>query len=146
MGRLAHILQHWGADMLRRDLELPGDMVLHQLLEKRRFMVGQKIVKPDTAADEDLFDPRQLPQLSQELEIVTVIGLQIFAGGGEETLLVGAGAVGQLLLTGGLAEICRGAAEDVYKRQVRRWIKFISRSGIRSCCSCGAARGQSACC
>ena len=115
--------------MLRRDLELPGDMVLHQLLEKRRFMVGQKIVKPDTAADEDLFDPRQLPQLSQELEIVTVIGLQIFAGGGEETLLVGAGTVGQLLLTGGLAEICRGAADIVNIALEGRIFRHVPRLG-----------------
>ena len=73
--------------------------------------------------------PGSVRSFRRSCEIVAVIGLQIFAGGGEETLLVGAGAVGQLLLTGGLAEICRGAADIVNIALEGRIFRHLPRLG-----------------
>ena len=52
--------------MLRRDLQLAGDVVAHELLEKRVGRVGQQVVKADAAADKDLLDAGELAQLGDE--------------------------------------------------------------------------------
>ena len=52
--------------MLGRDLELAGDVVAHELLEKRVGGIGQQVIEADAAADEDLFDVRQLAELAQQ--------------------------------------------------------------------------------
>ena len=44
-------------------------------LKKVSVLVCQQIVKPDTAADEDLFHPGQLPELPQQGHIVAVVGV-----------------------------------------------------------------------
>ena len=83
-------------------------------LKNGRFMVGQQIVKADTAADEDLFDPRELPQLSQQLEIVTCDRPADFCRGrGTGTARAGRRRGVSCFSTGGLAEIGRRAADIV---------------------------------
>ena len=56
--------------MLRRHLELAGDVVLDQFAEERILLIGQQVVKADAAADEHLFYPRQGAQGMQQLQIV----------------------------------------------------------------------------
>ena len=96
--------------MLRGNLQLTGNMILHQFPEKTVVRICQKIVEPNAAADKDPFDARQCPQLSQQGQIVAVIGDQVLAGGGKQTLPGGTGAGCQLLFTGWLPEIGSGAA------------------------------------
>ena len=63
MARLSHIAQDLIRNVLRRDLELAGDVVLHQFAQEGRILVGQQIVKADAAADEDLLHPGDVAQL-----------------------------------------------------------------------------------
>ena len=113
MTRLSHLLQHMVGDVLRRDLELAGDVIAHQLVEKCLGLVGQQIVEADAAADKDLFDARKLPELSQQRHIVAVVGDHVFARLREQALPVRAGPLRQLLFARGLAEICRRTAHVV---------------------------------
>ena len=55
---LAHLGENRVGHMLRGDLQLTGNVVLHQLPEKGVLLVRQQIVEADAAADEHLFDPR----------------------------------------------------------------------------------------
>ena len=63
---LAHHAQDLIGHVLRRDLQLAGDVITHQLFEKRIARVSQQIIEPDAAADEDLLDARQLAVLPQQ--------------------------------------------------------------------------------
>lgn len=54
---LTHELQYRVADVLRRNLQLTGDMIFHQLPEEAVVLVGQQIVKPNAASDKNLFHP-----------------------------------------------------------------------------------------
>ena len=110
---LAHIVQHRVDAVLRRHLQLAGDVVLHQLREEFLVLVLQHVVIADAAADKDLLHPRDGPELPQQGEVIAVVGIDILAGGGGQTALVGAHAVFQLLLAGGSAEVGRGAAHVV---------------------------------
>ena len=110
---LAHIVQHPGADVLRRHLQLAADMVPHQLGEKVAVFVPEHIVKADAAADEHLFDPGDGPQLPQGGQIAALIGVEIGTGCGEQALAVGAGAVLLLLLAGRVVKVGGGAAHIV---------------------------------
>ena len=94
--------------MLRRHLQLPGDVVLHQFLEEGVLFVCQQIVEADAAADKDLLHPGDFPQLAQQGHVVRVVGVQILAGGGVQALPPAAGALGQLLFTGGVPEVGGG--------------------------------------
>ena len=58
---LAHPGENRVGHMLRGDLQLTGNVVLHQLPEKGVLLIRQQIVEADAAADEHLFDPRELP-------------------------------------------------------------------------------------
>ena len=89
MRGLAHHAQHLIGHMLRRDLQLAGNMIAHQFLEKRVARVGQQIIEPDAAADEYLFDARQLPEFPQQGQVIRVVGDQVFAGEGNRHCLVG---------------------------------------------------------
>ena len=111
MRGLAHHAQDLIGHVLRRDLQLAGDVIAHQLLEKRIARVGQQIVEPDAAADKDLLDARQLPEFPQQGQVIRVVGDQVFAGGREQALSCRARAALQLLFAGGLAEIRRRAAD-----------------------------------
>ena len=108
--RLAHPAEDGIGNMLRRHLQLPGDVVLHQFLEEGVLFVCQQIVEADAAADEDLLHPGDFPQLPQQSHIVAVVGIHILAGGGVQALPSAAGALAQLLLAGRVAEVGGGAA------------------------------------
>ena len=58
---LAHPVQHRIGHMLRCDLQLSGDMELHQFLKESILLVCQEIVKANAAADEDFLHAGQLP-------------------------------------------------------------------------------------
>ena len=88
-------------------------MILNQFPEKGILPVCQQIIEPDAAADKDLFDPGNRPQLPQKRYIVAVIGVHIFAGSGEEALPPGAGAFFHLLLAGRVPEVGSGTAHIV---------------------------------
>ena len=99
--------------MLRGDLQLPGDVVLHQLPEEGVLGVGQKIVKANAAANEDLLDPGNFPELAQQRHIVAVVGVHILAGGGVEALTAAAGTLGHLFFAGRVPEVGSGTAHIV---------------------------------
>ena len=113
MARLAHFLKNMVGDVLRRDLELPGDVIAHQLPEKRLGSVRQQIVKADAAADKDLLDAGELSQLPQQRHIIAVVGEHVFARLREQALPVRARALRELLFARGLAEVCGRAAHIV---------------------------------
>ena len=77
--RLAHIAEHAVDAVLRRYLELAGDVVLHKLGEERAVFVAEDVVKPHAGAHEHLPDAGDLPQLPQQRKIVAVVGHEIFA-------------------------------------------------------------------
>ena len=113
VGGLAHHVQHRVGDVLRRHLQLAGDMVLHQLPQEGAVLVAEQVVEADAAADEHLLHPRQAAELAQQLQVIPVVHRQVFAGGGEQALAVGAHALCQLLLAAGMAEVGGGAADIV---------------------------------
>ena len=111
--RLAHRAQHARRDVLGRDLQLAADMMAHQLIEECGAFVGQQIVKAYAGAYEHLLYARQRAQLAQERYVVAVVGHEVAAGRGEETLAVLARAALELAVAGGAAEVGRGAAHVV---------------------------------
>lgn len=60
-----HPVEHRRRAVLRRHLQLPADMVLHQFLEKGLVLVLQQIIEPDAGTDEHPLDPWQRPQAAQ---------------------------------------------------------------------------------
>ena len=111
VARLSHIAQDLIRNVLRRDLELAGDVVLHQFAQEGRILVGQQIVKADAAADEDLLHAGDGAQLTQQVYIIRMVRPQIAARRRKQALPVLAGPVCQLFFAGGLAEIGRRAAD-----------------------------------
>ena len=111
---LAHRVEDGVCAVLGRYLELPGDVVGDQLLEKAVVRVGHQVVKPDARADEDLLDPGDGPDLAQHVQILAVIGLQGGTGGRGEALLPAlAEPVLELLLAGRPPEVGGRAADIV---------------------------------
>ena len=110
---LAHIVQGVGHAVLRGHLQLARDVVLHQVGEELPAGVLHQVVKADTGADKDLFDPWDLPQAAQEPQIIHVVRVQVGAGLGGQTGPVFAEPMLQLLLAGGPAEGGRGPAHVV---------------------------------
>ena len=112
-GRFAHAGKHRVGAMLGRDLELTADVILHQLAEKGVVGIGHEVIKANAAADKDLFHLRERLDLLDQLHVFGVIHLQILAGGGGEALASCANAVLELLVAGGIAEVCGGTANVV---------------------------------
>ena len=88
-------------------------MVLDQLEEELVVVVGHHIIVAQARAHKDLFDARDRAQPAQQGQIVPVVGLQVFAGGGEQAALIPAQAVLFLVVTRREAEVCRRAADVV---------------------------------
>ena len=84
--------------------------MLYHFPQEGVVLIAHEVIKADAAADKDLLDAGEFPELTKETEIVLMIHLQIFTGSGEQTLAVGAYALGELLGAAGVAEVCRGAA------------------------------------
>ena len=109
--RLAHIAEHRIDAVLRRHLELAGDVVLHKLREERAVLVAEDIVKPHAGAHKHLLDARNGAQLPQQREIIAVVGNEIFARRRRKAVLQRTHAVFALLFAAGAAEIRRRAAD-----------------------------------
>ena len=99
--------------MLRGDLQLSGNVELHQFFKERVFLICQQVVKANTAANKNLFHAGNLSQLTQQRNIVRVVGFHVFAGGGIQALPSAAGTLRQLLFAGRMAEVGGGAAHIV---------------------------------
>ena len=110
---LAHVVQYRADTVLRRHLQLAGDVVLHQLLEEVLVLVLQHIVVADAGADEHLLDLGDLPHFLQQLRVLGVIGVQIGAGLRRKAAAVLAHTALLLLLAAGVAEVGAGAAHVV---------------------------------
>ena len=80
-------------------------MELDKLLKEGVLLVCQQIIKANTAANKDLFHTGNLPQLSQKGNIVGVICLHIFAGGGVQALASAASTLRKLLFAGRMTEV-----------------------------------------
>ncbi len=91
--------------MLRRNLQLPGNVVLYQLGKEGIVMLRHHIIIAQARTDKHLFDPRHLAQLAQQGEIVAVVGFQLPARRREQAAFPGAQAVLFLLFAGRVAEI-----------------------------------------
>ena len=90
---LPHVVQHLGGAVLRRNLQLPGNVVSYQVGEKFAVFLAQHIVKPDTAADKYFLYARHRPNLPQKRQVIGVAGVQILAGSRSKTGTVFAHAV-----------------------------------------------------
>ena len=110
---LAHALEDRIGHVLGGDLQLAGDMVLHELPEEGVLLIRQQIIEPDAAAHKHFFHAGNFPELAQEGDVVGVVRPHILAGGGVQALPSAAGTLGQLLFAGGVAEIGGGAAHIV---------------------------------
>ena len=110
---LAHPGKNRIGNVLRGNLQLAGNVVLHQLLEEGILLVREQIVKADAAADEYLLNPGKFAQLAKQGHIVAVIGVHIFARGGVEALTAAAGALGQLLFASRVPEVGGGSPNIV---------------------------------
>ena len=109
--RLAHIAEHRIDAVLRRHLELAGDVVLHKLRKERTVLIAENIVKPHAGAHEHLLDARDGAQLPQQREIVPVVGHEIFTRRRRKAVLQGTHAVFELLFAARCAEVRRRAAD-----------------------------------
>ena len=87
-------------------------MVLDQFAEERIVLVRHHVVVAQTGADENLLDALDVTQLTQQIEVIGVVGLDIAARRGEQAALVLAAAVLLLLFAGRKAEV-RGRPADV---------------------------------
>ena len=110
---LAHFIQHTGAAMLRRYLQLPADVVAHQLGEEGIVLLAHHVIVAQAAADKYLFDAGDGPQFPQQLDIIGVVHPDGRAAGGGQAFFIPAQAVGGLLGAGGGPEIGGGAADIV---------------------------------
>ena len=129
------------AEFLRCDFELAADVILTQLAEKRVGFVGHDVVITQTGAHKHFFNLGQGAHLAKQLDVIRVIDDHIRAGLGEQALAACARADFELLITGGAAEIGRGAAHimDVTFeiRHLRDGLRFIDHGFM-------AARGDNA--
>ncbi len=112
--RLAHIVENAVDAVLGRDLELAGDVIFDKLGEEIVVFILEHVVVAYTAAHENLFYARYLPQPAQQGEIVRVIRVEIRAGRRRKTSSVGAHAAFGLLFARMVAEVCRRTADVVY--------------------------------
>ena len=85
--------------MLRSHTQLSADMIFAQFLHECIVSVRHDIVKTYTGADKHLFHIGNPAQLSKQLHIVAVVNLEIGTRLREKALLVGAYALGKLLVT-----------------------------------------------
>ena len=96
--------------MLWGDLELPRNVIPHQLSEKAVVLIVHQIIKTDSRTYKDFFDLGQLFDLLDQLDVLLMIRLQIFAWRWRKTLSVRANAAFKLFIAGRIAEIrCRTA-------------------------------------
>ena len=140
-GGLAHQPQHPVGHMLRRDLELPGNMVLDERAQERVALVVHHIVIADAGTHEHALHARHAGKLLQQRDIVPMIDHQVFAVLEAQALPVRADAAFELLLAGRLAEIRRGPA---YVVDVSLEIRLLRQDGRFPQERSVAARGNNA--
>ena len=99
-------------DMLRRHLQLSGNMVFHQFPQESVIRIGSDVIKTHAGTDKYFFDARKIPQLFKKLRIAFMAYCQVRAGLRKEALPVLTHALCQLLFTGGLMKV-RGRPADV---------------------------------
>ena len=113
VGRLAHHTQDLVAHVLWGKSQLTGGVMLGKLTNKGVVAVEQGVVKADSAAYKDLLHARKCAQLTQELDVALVRHRKVLAGLRREATPAHARPARELLLAGGHAEVCRGAAHVV---------------------------------
>ena len=94
--RFAHVIEHARHTVLRRDLELSGDVVLHKLGQKRTALIFEQVVVTDARAHEDLSHARNAPQAAQQRDVLRVVRVEIFAGMRGKTVFIAAHAACEL--------------------------------------------------
>ena len=99
--------------MLGRDLQLTADVIADELFEEVVVFIAHQIIESDTRSDKHLFDARELFDLLDHMHIFAVIDLEIFTGSWRETFSICANAVLELLIAGGITEVCGGASNVV---------------------------------
>ena len=110
--RLTHAVENMVAAMFRRNLQLTGDMMCDQFLQKPVVLSGQHIVIPDTRTDKHLFDTGNLTDLPQHVQILRMVDLQRRTGGRCKAFFAAlAKTCCQLFFTGRMAKISGWAAD-----------------------------------
>ena len=94
--RFAHVIEHARHTVLRRDLELSGDVVLHKLGQKRTALIFEQVVVTDARARKDLSHARNAPQAAQQRDVLRVVRVEIFAGMRGKTVFIAAHAACEL--------------------------------------------------
>ena len=56
---------------------------IDELFEEGIVLIVDEVIESYTRADEHLLDSRDLPQFAQQCHVIRMVGVHIFAGGGE---------------------------------------------------------------
>ena len=102
-GGLSHMLQHPIGAMLRSNLQLPADVVLHQFAEERIVFVQHQIIVPNAGADENFLYLGKFSQGAEQIQIFFVRDFQCLARFGGQAFSVFAHG---FFVAGGKAEVC----------------------------------------
>ena len=79
MLRFAHLCEHFVRHMFRSHFELSADMVFDQFPEEALILICHQIIKADTGTDKHFLDFRDLPQFTQQDQIIFVVCPHILA-------------------------------------------------------------------
>ena len=100
--------------MLRRNLQLAGNVVFHQFLKEGLVLVQNQIIVADAAANEHLLHAGNGPKPPKDRKIIAVIHNQVRAGRRGQALFAAlTHTPGHLLFAADDPEVCGGAAHIV---------------------------------
>ena len=98
--------------MLRCHTHLSGDVILADFTKELLIRVRHEVIEAKAGSDEDLLHTRQRTHFAEQLYIIAVINLQVFARLRPETFATDTGALRKLLLAGWSTEL-GGRTTDV---------------------------------
>ena len=84
--RFSHFVKHRRGAMLRRNLQLTRNVVLHKLSEKVLILVEQKIIVANATSYKNLFYIRQFSDTAQNIKVFAVVNAKVFARPGRKAL------------------------------------------------------------
>ena len=113
MLRFAHLCEHFVRHMFRSHFELSTDMVFDQFPEEALILICHQIIKADTGTDKHFLDFRDLPQFTQQDQIIFVVCPHILARLWKQTLFVRAHALFQLFFACRMAKVGGRSADIV---------------------------------
>ncbi len=78
--RFVHLRKHTRRNVLRRDTQMPADMVRDEIFHEFRIL-GSRLrqIRPDAGRNEDIPDPGNIPDLRKKIEVLAMARFQIRA-------------------------------------------------------------------